>query len=120
MGFTFFRKRVKFIAYILLFNIILSIVQPISAYALTSGPAQPESQSFQAAGISDMVDLFSGDFKYNIPLLDVDGYPINLNYQSGVGMDDEASWVGLGWNLNVGSINRQMRGVPDSSSMATY
>nr|WP_214448972.1 hypothetical protein [Flavihumibacter rivuli] len=86
---------------------------PLSAMALTSGPTQPESKAFQQAGVSDMVDLFSGDFKYNIPLMDVDGYPINLNYQSGVGMDDEASWVGLGWNLNVGAINRQLRGIPD-------
>lgn len=116
MGYTFIRKRVKFIAYLLLFNIIVSVLQPLSAFALTSGPSQPESQSFQPVGVSDMVDIFSGDFKYNIPLMDVDGYPLNLNYQSGVGMDDEASWVGLGWNLNVGSISRQLRGIPDDFS----
>ncbi len=86
------------------------------AYALTSGPSQPETQSFQPAGVSDMVDLTSGDFKYNIPLLDIEGYPINLNYQSGSGMDDEASWVGLGWNMNVGAINRQLRGIADDFS----
>lgn len=113
MVYTLIRKRVKLIACLLLVNIIFSLVQPLSAWALTSGPSQPESQSFQPAGVSDMVDPFSGDFKYNIPLMDVDGYPLNLNYQSGVGMDDEASWVGLGWNLNVGSINRQLRGIPD-------
>ncbi len=28
-------------------------------------------------------------------------------------MDQEASWVGLGWNINTGEINRQMRGIPD-------
>ncbi|MHB1279178.1 MAG: hypothetical protein ACYC1Q_12375, partial [Bacteroidia bacterium] len=28
-------------------------------------------------------------------------------------MDQEASWVGLGWNLNPGVINRNMRGLPD-------
>jgi hypothetical protein len=60
-----------------------------------------------------MVDLQSGDFKYNIPLMDVDGYPLNLSYQSGSGMDDEASWVGFGWSLNTGAINRQVRGVAD-------
>lgn len=48
--------------------------------------------------------------------MDIDGYPLNLNYQSGVGMDDEASWVGLGWNVNVGSITRQLRGLPDDYS----
>src|SRR4051812_15719374 len=101
MGYTLINKT-KFIAKFLLVLWLIQIFQPLSVYALTSGPAQPEAQSFQPVGVSDMVDLFSGDFKYNIPLMDVDGYPINLNYQSGVGIDDEASWVGLGWNLNVG------------------
>ncbi|MFL9482863.1 hypothetical protein ACI6Q2_08785 [Chitinophagaceae bacterium LWZ2-11] len=83
------------------------------AFALTSGPAQPEMQKFTPAGVNDMVDLFSGDFKQNIPLLDVGGYPVNLSYQSGEGMEDEASWVGMGWTLNPGAVNRNMRGLPD-------
>lgn len=60
-----------------------------------------------------MVDPFTGDFSYNIPLMDVEGYPINIAYNSGVTMDQEASWVGLGWNLNMGAIVRSMRGLPD-------
>lgn len=108
-----YRSRIKFTARFLLALWLLQLIQPISTWALTSGPSQPEAQSFQPVGVSDMVDLFSGDFKYNIPLMDIDGYPINLNYQSGTGIDDEASWVGLGWNLNVGAINRQLRGIPD-------
>lgn len=77
------------------------------------GPDQPEVQSFSPIGVSDMVDPFSGDFSYNIPLLEVDGYPINIAYNAGITMDQEASWVGLGWNLNPGVINRAMRGLPD-------
>ncbi len=46
--------------------------------------SQPEVQSFEPVGTSDMVDLFSGDFNYNIPLLDVGGYPINISYHSGI------------------------------------
>jgi hypothetical protein len=106
-------KNRKNIAIGLLAFWLSNTILPSACYALTSGPAQPEARSFQPAGVSDMVDLFTGDFKYNIPLLDVDGYPINLNYESGSGMDDEASWVGLGWNVNVGAINRQVRGIPD-------
>jgi len=86
---------------------------PLKAYALTGGPSQPEVQSFEPIGTTDMVDAFSGDFTYNIPLLDVDGYPINLSYHSGVGMDQEASWCGLGWNINPGVVNRNIRGIPD-------
>jgi hypothetical protein len=105
-------KRRK-IAIGMLLVLISNLFAPSISYALTSGPAQPETQGFQPAGVSDMVDLSSGSFKYNIPLLDIDGYPINLNYASGSGMDDEASWVGLGWSLNPGAINRQVRGIPD-------
>lgn len=84
-----------------------------ASYALTTGPSQPEMKGFEPVGTADLVDLFSGDFSYNIPLLDVGGYPINMAYHSGSGMDEEASWVGLGWSLNPGVINRQMRGIPD-------
>lgn len=78
-----------------------------------TGPTQPEMQSFQSVNANNMVDLFTGDFSYNIPLLDVGGYPVNLHYQSGITMEQEASWVGLGWNINPGVITRNMRGLPD-------
>ncbi|SFN33795.1 PA14 domain-containing protein [Chitinophaga sp. YR627] len=77
------------------------------------GPTQPESQSFHSINGDNMVDLFSGDFSYNIPLLDVGGYPIAIGYNSGISMDQEASWVGLGWNINPGTITRNLRGIPD-------
>ncbi len=93
-----------------------SMVAPV-AFALTSGPTQPEVMSFGQVGVTDMVDIFTGDFSYNIPLFELPGpsggYPFNLVYNAGVGMDQEASWVGLGWNLNAGSISRQVRGLPD-------
>lgn len=101
------------IALILVIALLNQVFSPSIALALTSGPTQPEVSSFTPAGTSDMVDLFTGDFQYNIPLLDVGGYPINISYSAGPGMDEEASWVGLGWNLNPGVINRQMRGIPD-------
>lgn len=107
------KKALKIIAVFLAINILFQCIAPTCAYALTGGPSQPEVQSFEPVGTSEMVDLFSGDFNYNIPLLDIEGYPINICYHSGVTMDQEASWVGLGWNLNPGVINRSMRGIPD-------
>ncbi len=77
------------------------------------GPTQPEMSAFQSVNSNNMVDLFTGDFSYNIPLLDVGGYPVNLFYRSGITMDQEASWVGLGWNINPGTITRNLRGIPD-------
>jgi hypothetical protein len=80
------------------------------------GPTQPESQAFQSVNNDKMVDLFSGDLSYSIPLMDVGGYPVAIGYNSGITMDQEASWVGLGWNINPGTITRNMRGLPDDFS----
>lgn len=106
-------RHQKKIAFLLAFVMGIEFIMPTAVYALTSGPSQPEMKGFEPIGNSDMVDLSSGDFSYNIPLMDAGGYPINLAYGSGASMDDEASWVGYGWNLNVGSINRNLRGIPD-------
>lgn len=80
---------------------------------MASNPSQAESSSFSIGSTDGMVDKFTGDFSYSIPLMDVEGYPIVLSYNSNVGMMSEASWVGLGWDLNVGSVSREMRGIPD-------
>ncbi len=100
-------------AYALLLIMVLDCLAPLRAFALTGGPSQPEVQSFQPIGTTEMVDLATGTFNYNIPLMDVGGYPINLSYQGGITMDQEASMVGLGWNINPGVIRRTMRGIPD-------
>lgn len=115
------RKKIfRFVSAFLALNMITCYITPTSAFALTSGPGQEEFASFEPVSTSDMVDLYTGDFNYNIPLMSVPGpnggYPINIAYHSGIGMDQEASWVGLGWNINVGAINRQMRGLPDDFS----
>lgn len=78
-----------------------------------SGPGQAESSGFSLNSTDGMVDKFTGDFSYSIPLMDVEGYPISLSYNSNVSMNQDASWVGLGWDLNVGAVSREMRGVPD-------
>ncbi len=89
-----------------------------NAYGIHGGPSQPEFSSFVPASTSEMVNLFTGDFTYNLPIMVVPGpegssFPINLAYQSGIGADQQASWVGLGWTLNPGAINRQVQGFPD-------
>lgn len=110
-------RTFKGIATLLLLSLVFEIVQPSVSLALTEGPSQPEVQSFEPIGTTQMVDLFTGDFNYNIPLFNLPGpnggYPVNLSYHAGVSADDEASWVGLGWNINAGSLVRNMRGLPD-------
>lgn len=85
--------------------------------AQNTGPVAPEAVSFEPVDANNMVNLVTGDFSYVIPLLEVPGpeggYPIALSYHGGVAMDQEASWVGLGWSINPGAINRSINGVPD-------
>lgn len=105
-----FRRKIA----VLLFVILgVQTFWPGLSLALGSGPVQPEAHAFEPVGTTDMVDPFTGDFVYNIPLMDVEGYPVNISYHGGVTMDQEATWVGLGWNINPGAINRAVRGLPD-------
>ncbi|MBQ0734998.1 hypothetical protein [Aquimarina celericrescens] len=86
-------------------------------WANNNGPNAPEAASFEPIDATDMVNLLTGDFTYVLPLLNVPspegGYPLALAYHAGIAMDQEASWVGLGWSLNPGAINRYVSGVPD-------
>jgi hypothetical protein len=93
------------------------IVQPyfanIEIHAHAGGPTQPEFSGYTAVGNSDFVDPFTGNVGYNIPLFEIGGYPINLTYSGDINPQQDAGWVGLGWSLNLGSVNRSLRGVPD-------
>ena len=81
------------------------------------GPVQPEATEFEPVDVTDLVNLSTGDFSYTIPLMEVPGpyggYPLVLSYHAGIGPHQEATWVGLGWTLNPGAINRTLRGLPD-------
>lgn len=94
------------------------LIYPTVALALTSGPAQPEFTSFEPVVTTNMVNEFTGDLTYNLPVLEIPGpngggYALSLSYHGGASPEEEASWVGAGWTLNPGAINRQLNGVPD-------
>ena len=112
------------VATILLGSLIGQAAAPLTALALTGGPSQPEFTDFEPVATTSMVNEFTGDFTYNIPVLSVPGpdgggYALSLAYHSGKSGEDEASWVGKGWTLNPGAILRQKRGYPDDDSAAT-
>lgn len=79
----------------------------------TFGQNAPVSES-----ANSMVDLNTGDFHYSLPVMTVPGpngesVPISISYQGGIKMDDQASWVGLGWDYNPGEISHNVKGVSD-------
>lgn len=88
------------------------------AFAQTSGATAPEVAQFEPVDITDLVNLATGDFQYALPVGSLPGapggtFPLSLNYKAGVRLAQEASWVGLGWNLQPGSISRAVRAYPD-------
>jgi hypothetical protein len=89
----------------------------LNSFNQNTGPVAPEAMSFEPVDATDMVNLITGDLSYVLPLMEVPGpeggYPIVLSYHGGVAMDQEASWVGLGWNINPGALNRNVVGFPD-------
>ncbi|AXG69192.1 hypothetical protein KORDIASMS9_01412 [Kordia sp. SMS9] len=112
---TKFSHRV--LAVFLALNFLSTIIPINQLLANNSGPTAPEASSFEPVDATDMVNLITGDLSYVLPLLNVPspegGYPLSLSYHAGIAMDQEASWVGLGWNLNPGAINRSVNGFPD-------
>lgn len=99
-------------------NFLVEMAFPTVAMALTAGAGSPEFSSFEPVATTDMVNDFTGDFTYNLPVLSVPGpdgggYSMSLSYHSGGSSEEEASWVGHGWTLNPGAINRQKRGFAD-------
>ena len=100
------------LVFLLLLNFGIVIV-----HAQNTKNLAPDFMAFEPVGNSDMVNLLTGDFTYSLPLIHIPGpqggYPLSLSYHSGIQAHQEASWVGLGWSLTPGAINRYVSGVPD-------
>ncbi|PHS08074.1 MAG: hypothetical protein COA88_07210 [Kordia sp.] len=111
---SFFHRT---IAIFLTLNFLTTIIPVNQLYANNNGPNSPEAASFEPVDATDMVNLLTGDFSYVLPMLSVPspegGYPISLSYHGGIPLNLDATWVGLGWNLNPGAINRTVSGFPD-------
>ena len=99
------------------FIVFLLVFSSVSVYDVE---AEPEAYQFENSIKSDTVDLSTGDMSLNIPLFDIpqpggDPYPIFLTYKAGIKLDQSSSWVGLGWDLGVDSISRQVNHIPDDA-----
>ncbi|HTE29660.1 MAG TPA: hypothetical protein VK666_04750, partial [Chryseolinea sp.] len=107
----------------LIVETLSSAIAPATALALTAGPTAPEASSFEPVDTTDMVNLATGDLAYNVPLLEVPGpsggYPLSLSYHAGIQPNLDASWVGLGFTLNPGAINRSVSGFADDFNAST-
>ena len=91
---------------------------PSKSYVNVNIPRTPEAAGFEKYGITT-VNEFAGTPNISIPIYNLKSRflqaPLTLNYQpGGIKVNQEASWVGLGWDLNVGGrITVETRGSVD-------
>jgi len=94
---------------------LLAISQTLPSYINAKAP---EVSAFEKH-IETPVSMYTGVPSISIPLYDIEikgvKIPIVLNYHAGgIRVDQEATWVGLGWDLSYGGqISRTVRGLPD-------
>lgn len=110
-------RNLRIKALFLLFLMLVQIISPTASWALASGPIQSDFAAYEEPNTTDMVNLITGDFTYNIPILEVPspegGFRMPLSYHAGIQLDEESSWVGLGWSLNAGAIARNINQYAD-------
>src|SRR5690606_4632157 len=86
------------------------------------GNFRPNYESYRLDKLIEVNDVsYSGDLNFSIPLLSVPGrhghnFDIKLTYNSNIRQRQFASWVGIGWNLEIGSIERTVNGRTDEPS----
>ncbi len=100
------------------FNFETSLSQSIKI------PNSPEASAFIKYG-DIPVNLYTGSPTISVPIYQIQGkqlsVPITMSYDaSGIKVNQLASWVGLGWNLNYGGVvTRQVNGLADQGQ-GTY
>lgn len=87
-------------------------------YKMVKIPNSPEAEAFSKYG-NTPVNLYTGTPEISIPLHTLKGreidLPLSITYDaSGIKVEQMATWLGLGWNLNAGGrITRITNGLPD-------
>lgn len=110
-----------------LVTIILYITLPQSSSVLWAQGYQIQNDRILAPEVSHFTGVNEpgvdahGDLSLSIPLMTIPGrdgldFPIVANYQSGIKVTQSASWIGLGWSLDLGSITRQPLGGLDGTN----
>ena len=113
-----------------LYVVLLLIASKIASGQTSTSPSKVIPPSPTAASLGKYADwpvsLYTGTPSIDIPLYTLASkgvsVPISLNYHaSGIKVEEDASWVGLGWSLNCGGvITRTVRGLPDDEPTFGY
>lgn len=88
-------------------------------------PNSPEASSMIEYG-NNSISAYTGKPNISVPIYTIKGremtFPISMDYNAGgIKVEQEASWVGLGWSLNAnGVITRQINGLVDDVLGTAY
>ena len=120
---------------VVIFSFFIGITSLLTPFTLNAQPAKdmlnsviPPSPNAAALGKYGEipVSLYTGTANINIPIYEIKAnglaVPVSLSYHpSGIRLDEESSWVGLGWVLNAGGvITRSVAGVNDDDPSWGY
>ncbi|MCD6065593.1 MAG: hypothetical protein K0S33_419 [Bacteroidetes bacterium] len=116
-----FKQTKRPVSFVLLCCLIFELALPLQS---TAAAAQSGGGGTVASSLSSMVDGYTGDFNYSVPLVTVPGpngenVSVSANYHAGIAVNQKASWLGLGWDYNPGEITRQVVGAPDDYNGVT-
>ncbi|SHF70355.1 DUF5977 domain-containing protein [Chryseobacterium vrystaatense] len=117
------RNNLMITALLLLFTKLLSQSDNKNTYPNNEMLLSPDVSAFQRYNLTD-VNLYTGKIDLSIPLYEIKTgnitVPISISYNSsGVKVDNIASSVGMGWNLNAGgNIIRKIKDLDDHSILS--
>lgn len=115
-------KKVLSGLFILMLVYSVSFCQVSNQALPTPQPIPPSPNAASLGKYGEIpVSMYTGIPDISVPLWQINEgdikLPLSLSYHaSGVKVEDNASWVGLGWSLNAGGvITRSVRGKPDEN-----
>ncbi|MGA2279421.1 MAG: RHS repeat-associated core domain-containing protein [Verrucomicrobiota bacterium] len=120
-------KKIKrfSVAFIILWTTLQNCPAQIGNSGTSGGPNSASDQQVQAADLlgkrgQQKVDLFTGSFGYSIPIACAPARNASEpNLALGYSSAEENGWCGMGWKLEIGSIERNTRdGIPIAYSTA--
>ena len=97
---------------------LVAVMCATASFAQGESGANNDLSTFVDPGASGAnVDKATGAFSFSMPLMTLpgaagEGYPMVLGYAP-PSPDEPASWVGYGWSLGPGAVNRSVNGIPD-------
>lgn len=108
------------------FTVLCCAIHLVSSLLLCQAPVpqmgepyRPSYEIYRSDKLTQAGEAsYSGDLGFSIPLLTVPGrhghnFDIAISYNSNISQRQYASWVGLGWNLEIGAVQRSIIGRSD-------